>query len=199
MSALQFWYEFASTYSYPAAMRIEEAAARQGIDVSWQPFLLGPIFNALGWNTSPFNLQPEKGRYMWRDLERICAAMDLPPMRKPTPFPQNSLKAARVALCLEDGEPRTRFSQAVYGAQFAWLLPIDDGKVLADILNRQGLSADAILARSVEPETKQALRSQVAKARHLGIFGAPSFITSDGEVFWGNDRLEDAVRWQAGL
>ncbi|KUO68818.1 MAG: hypothetical protein APF80_03670 [Alphaproteobacteria bacterium BRH_c36] len=199
MPALHFWYDFASTYSYPAAMRIEEAAARQGIAVSWQPFLLGPIFEALGWNTSPFNLQPEKGRYMWRDLERICAAMDLPPMRKPNPFPQNSLKAARVALCLEDREPRKRFSQAVYHAQFAWLLPIDEDEVLAAILDCQGLRAEEILAKSAEPEVKQALRSQVAKARQLGIFGAPSFVTSDGEVFWGNDRLDDAVRWQARL
>ena len=199
MPAVQFWYEFASTYSYPAAIRIDEAAAKYGLTVNWQPFLLGPVFKALGWNTSPFNIYPEKGRYMWRDLERICAKQDLPPMRKPDPFPQNSLKAARLALCLPDGEPRARFSQAVYVAQFAWLLPIDDDQVLADILIRLGHPADELLAKSIEPETKHALKSQVARAQQLGIFGAPSFITSDAEVFWGNDRLEDALSWQAKL
>jgi 2-hydroxychromene-2-carboxylate isomerase len=70
---MDFWYDLSSTYSYPAAMRIETLAAETGIAVNWRPFLLGPIFKAQGWDTSPFNLQPAKGRYMWRDLERICA------------------------------------------------------------------------------------------------------------------------------
>jgi 2-hydroxychromene-2-carboxylate isomerase len=80
--ALDFWFEFASTYSYPAAMRIGALAQDAGVIVRWQPFLLGPIFKAQGWENSPFNLYEAKGRYMWRDLERICAALDLP-FRKP--------------------------------------------------------------------------------------------------------------------
>ncbi len=64
MPAIDFWYEFASTYSYPAAMRIERMAARAGLDVNWRPFLLGPIFKAYGWNDSPFNIFAAKGRYM---------------------------------------------------------------------------------------------------------------------------------------
>ena len=71
---LYFWFDFASTYSYPAAMRIEKLAAGRGVSVVWRPFLLGPIFAARGWKDSPFSLQPEKGRYMWRDLERLCQA-----------------------------------------------------------------------------------------------------------------------------
>lgn len=199
MPALQFWYEFASTYSYPAAMRLTQKAASYGVEVSWQPFLLGPIFKTLGWDTSPFNLQPEKGRYMWRDLERICARQNLPPIRRPYPFPQNSLRAARVALCLPDGETRAAFSQGVFDAQFAWLLPIDDHEVIAGILARQDLPTEEILACSEQPETKNALKSQVEKARQIGLFGAPSFVTSDNEIFWGNDRLEDALQWQAAL
>lgn len=199
MATLQFWYEFASTYSYPAAVRIEEAACRHGVNVSWQPFLLGPIFKRQGWNTSPFNLFPEKGRYMWRDLERICAALDLPPMRKPDPFPQNSLKAARIAVSLPDGRPRVQFTKAVYAAQFAWLLPVDDEGVLADILESLDIPAADLLATSAQETAKQSLRAQVDTAIDLGIFGAPSFITSDGELFWGNDRLEDALSWQAAL
>ena len=67
---LEFWYEFASTYSYLAAMRIEPLAEAAGIDLRWRPFLLGPIFATQGWNSSPFNLYPAKGRHMWRYLER---------------------------------------------------------------------------------------------------------------------------------
>ena len=78
MRRLEFWYDFASTYSYPAAMRIESAAKARSVDVEWRPFLLGPIFRALGMNDSPFNLYPVKGRYMIRDLTRLCAELDLP-------------------------------------------------------------------------------------------------------------------------
>ena len=70
---IELWFEFASTYSYPAAMRIEAEAQRRGARILWRPFMLGPIMNSVGWNDSPFNLYPVKGRYMWRDLERVCA------------------------------------------------------------------------------------------------------------------------------
>src|ERR1041385_7871678 len=72
MPTVEFWYEFASTYSYPAAMRIARKAREADVTVRWRPFLLGPIFGAQGWNDSPFNIYPAKGRNMWRDLERIC-------------------------------------------------------------------------------------------------------------------------------
>jgi len=67
---LQFWFEFASTYSYVGASRIEAMARARGVPFEWRPFLLGPIFRHQGWNDSPFNLNPARGRYMWRDLER---------------------------------------------------------------------------------------------------------------------------------
>src|SRR5262245_51053650 len=72
MPMLDFWFDFASTYSYPAATRISPLAAIAGVTIRFRPFLLGPIFKAQGWETSPFNLYPAKGRYMWRDLERLC-------------------------------------------------------------------------------------------------------------------------------
>ena len=99
----EFWFEFASTYSYLSVMRIERAAQAAGVDIAWKPFLLGPVFLALGWNDSPFNIYPPKGRYMWRDLERLAAKEGLP-FQRPSRFPRNGLLAARVALVgVEDG------------------------------------------------------------------------------------------------
>jgi hypothetical protein len=72
MARLTFWFEFASTYSYLSAMRIEKMARKADVDVIWKPFLLGPIFKAQNWDTSPFNIYPAKGRYMVRDIERIA-------------------------------------------------------------------------------------------------------------------------------
>ena len=94
---ISFWFEFASTYSYLTAMRIADLAAQRGVRVVWRPFLLGPIFAAQGMNDSPFNIYPTKGRYMWRDLARRAERQGLPPIRRPKQFPQNGLRAARIA------------------------------------------------------------------------------------------------------
>ena len=83
----------------------------------WRPFLLGPIFKALGWNNSPFNIYVAKGRYMWRDLERVCAAEGLPLKLPPVTFPQNGLKAARLALAGESEGWTPAFTRAVFARE----------------------------------------------------------------------------------
>ena len=194
MARLQFWFEFASTYSYPAAMRIEAAAKAHAVAVDWRPFLLGPIFASQGWKDSPFNLYPLKGRYMARDLERTCAGLDLP-FVMPEPFPQNGLLCARIAAALE-GAPRVRFAQAVYALEFGEGRTISDALTAAEALRRAGLDA-ALVERAEDEDVKAALRASTEEAQRLGVFGAPSFVTDDGELFWGNDRLEDALTWAA--
>ena len=190
--SLNFWFDFASTYSYPAAMRIEEWARERDLSVAWRPILLGPIFADQGWRNSPFNIYPAKGRYMWRDLERICAAEGLPFVR-PDPFPQNSLLAARVATAL-DGAARAKFCRAIFAEEFGQGRSIDSEDVVAGVLRDQGLPAE-MLARAGETEVKAALKDSVEEARALGVFGAPSFTTRDGELFWGFDRLAAALDW----
>jgi 2-hydroxychromene-2-carboxylate isomerase len=192
---LQFWFEFASTYSYPAAMRIEKLAAARGIDVVWRAFLLGPIFRAQGWNDSPFNLYPVKGAYMWRDLERICAAQGLG-FARPSQFPRNGLTAARIA-CHFSGAPwLPEVVRNVYRANFEQNRDISDPTVLRDCLARAGASADDVLAAAQSADAKGRLRAQTDEAIRLSIFGAPSFVVG-GELFWGNDRLENALDWCA--
>ncbi len=148
---LQFWFDLASTYSYVAALRIERACASTSVPLVWKPFLLGPIFSQqLGISDSPFNANPVRGRYMWRDLERLCAKYGLS-WRRPSVFPRNSVLAARVACA---------------GATEGW-----------------------------EPQfVRAAFCANFAEAMQIGIFGAPSYVVS-GELFFGQDRLEDAVGW----
>src|SRR5262249_52361872 len=148
---------------------------------------------AQGWTSSPFNLFPAKGRNMWRDVERQCARMSLPPIVRPEPFPQNSLLAARVATALPP-MARPSFSRAVYRAQFTQGRSITDRAVLTAILAGIDAPPDA-LAVVEAPETKAALRQATDAAQSLGIYGAPSFTTRSGELFWGNDRLEQAIAW----
>ena len=191
---LQYWYEFGSTYSYLSTMRIGDLAREAGVSVRWRPFLLGPILKRLGWNTSPFKVQKEKGRYMVRDMERICAERGLA-FTMPETFPQNGLYAARIALIASDEGWAETFTRAVYLAEYAEGREIADKDVLADCLKDAGRDADAYFARISEPETKERLKAQTDKAISLDIFGAPTFITDDGEMFWGDDRLEQAIAW----
>ncbi len=195
MPRLDFWFEFASTYSYPAAMRCEALAEAAGVRLRWRPFLLGPIFSAQGWLTSPFNLFPAKGRYMWRDLERICAQRKLP-FHKPQTFPQNSLFCARLALAVPE-DMRPDFSRAVYLAEFAEGKLISDERTLDDILASLGLSATEMREKANSEHVRGKLREETEIARKLGLFGAPTFVAGDGELFWGDDRLEQAIAWAA--
>jgi 2-hydroxychromene-2-carboxylate isomerase len=196
---LDVWFDFASTYSYPAVMRIGPLAENAGVAVRFRPFLLGPIFKAQGFATSPFNLYPAKGRHMWRDLERLCADLGLP-FRRPDPFPQNSLLAARVALAglAEDWGDKNwadDFCRAVFQAEFGDGRRIDDAATITDILAGLKIEPEPVLAAAQSDAIKAQLRAETEAAERLGIFGAPSFTTADGELFWGNDRLEQALRW----
>jgi 2-hydroxychromene-2-carboxylate isomerase len=194
MAEMDFWYEFGSTYSYPAAMRIERLAGDAGVALRWRPFLLGPIFKAYGWNDSPFNIFADKGRYMWRDLERVCAAEGLALALPPVRFPQNGLKAARLALIGEREGWTPAFTRAVFAANYAEQKDISDDATLRAILSALGVDTDAAFAAADTPETKAALRLQTEEAASRGLFGAPSFTVGD-ELFWGNDRLEAALAW----
>jgi 2-hydroxychromene-2-carboxylate isomerase len=195
-AGIDFWFDFASTYSYPAAIRIGALAENAGVKVRFRPFLLGPIFKAQGWTTSPFNLYPAKGRHMWRDLERLCADLSLP-FRRPDPFPQNSLLAARVALAGLDRDWGEDFCRAVFRAQFCDSCRIDDAGTMRDILAALKVDPQPVLVAAQSDAIKARLRTQTDEAQQRGIFGAPTFITTDDELFWGNDRLEAAVRWAA--
>jgi 2-hydroxychromene-2-carboxylate isomerase len=191
---LDFWFDFASTYSYLAAMRIGPLSEKAEVRVRFRPFLLGPIFKAQGWVTSPFNLYPAKGQNMWRDLERSCAELKLP-FRRPDPFPQNSLLAARTALAALDQAWGENCCRALFRAEFADGRRIDDPAVVADVLAQLDIDPKPVVAAAQSDTIKMRLRAQTEEAQRLGVFGAPSFTTADGELFWGNDRLEPALRW----
>ena len=185
---IDFWFDFASTYSYPAAMRVRPLADEAGVAVRFRPFLLGPIFKTQGWTTSPFNLFPAKGQNMWRDLERVCSDEGLP-------FPQNSVLAARVALVGLNAGWGEQFCLYVFRTEFGQGRSIDDASVLADVLSHLSVAPEPTLAAAISDDNKLKLRAQTEQAQQLGVFGAPTLTTADGELFWGNDRLERALLW----
>ena len=188
---MELWFDLASNYSYLTLMRIEPLAERAGVSLRWEPFLLGPVFEAFGWKSSPFVLQKEKGAYVWKDMERQAAKYGLP-WKKPARFPQNTVLPVRVALSGRDEAWVRPFCRAMARANFAEDRDISSAEAVREALSALGLPVEAILARAQSPEEKPRLRAQVQRAQALGIFGAPTFFV-DGEMYWGNDRLEDAL------
>lgn len=190
---IEFWFDFASTYSYPTVMRIESLAANANIDIVWRPFLLGAIFNQQGMDDSPFNIYPVKGEYMWRDLYRICRDMPVPFMR-PDIFPQNGLLAARVATRFSSAPWVSDFVRSVYSANFEHNKDISSSLVIENCLVSSREDVPSIMKEAMSQKSKQMLREQTDEASQRGIFGAPSFFVGN-ELFWGNDRLESAINW----
>lgn len=191
---IDVWFEFASPYSYITMMRIAPLAAAARLDLRWRPFLLGPIFKAQGWDTTPFKIYPAKGRHFVRDVERVCADLGLP-FRWPPTFPVLSLTASRVALVGLAAGWGEAFCRAVYQVGFGEGRDIADRAVIAEVLASLGLEPGPVLEQAGSAAIKGRLREQTDEALRLGIFGAPTFILPDGELFWGNDRLEQALAW----
>lgn len=189
---LTFWFDFASTYSCIAAERMRALGAVPPA-VPWRPFLLGPVFQAMGTPSSPNIATPQKAAYMWRDLERLAAKHDLV-VKKPEPFPQHGVLAGRVATAHADAPWLADFACGVFRAQFARGRDIKDPATIAGVLDELGVDADAALAAASRDDTKAALRAATDEAVARGFVGAPCFTVGD-ELFWGQDRLDDALAW----
>jgi 2-hydroxychromene-2-carboxylate isomerase len=188
---VEFWFDFGSNYSYLSVMRIEDAARQRGVRVIWKPFLLGPIFRALGMETSPFVLQKEKGAYVWQDMVRQARKYALQ-WTKPSTFPRSSVLASRIALLAADEPWIVAFCRQVMELNFVLDEDITRPERLARLLDRLGLPTEEILNQAQAEPAKARLREQTEDARRRGIFGAPTFFVGT-EMFWGNDRLDDAL------
>jgi 2-hydroxychromene-2-carboxylate isomerase len=196
VTTLELWFDYGSTYSYVAAMRAEEVAARAGVALAWRPFLLGPIFEArYGFKDSPFNRDDARGRHMWRDVERLCAKHGIA-FARPSIFPRSGLLAARVAWAADGAPWLPAFHRAVFAENFARDRDIGAPEVVASVLRALGEDDAAWLTRAAAPEAKARLRAATSLAAERGFFGAPTLLAGD-ELFFGQDRLEDAAAWCA--
>jgi len=200
---LSVWFDYASPYSYLAVSRVEGLAAARlpGVEIDWRPFLLGPIFQRRSSNPSPFqDVSPAERGYRWRDVERHAALYGIP-WRLPQRYPPMGLNAARLTLVALAQGWGGALIQAVYRAAFVEDSDIADNDVLQRLVNDLGQDGAAILRQAQTPEVKAQLTRQVETAINGGLFGAPTLVIgagedgTGGEVFWGNDRLEQALTW----
>ncbi len=195
-ASVDFFCEFASPYTCLSALRIGALAKARAVHVRWRPFLLGPIFRAEGLPDSPLNVFPLRGAYAARDVARRAQRYGFE-VRFPSTFPRNGLLPARVALVAFQEGWGEAFSEAVFRAEFQEDQDISSPDVVGALVAALGQDAARALAAAQTSAVKAALRAETEAAQAAGIFGAPSFL-AEGELFWGDDRLEEALDWALG-
>jgi 2-hydroxychromene-2-carboxylate isomerase len=193
--ALDFFFFYGSTYTYLTAMRIEETAARAGVSVRWRPFNVRQIM--IEQNNIPFRGKPMKMRYMWRDIERRAAHYGIPYLKEP-PYPVDPENLAnRVGVLAATQGWCPAYTKATYRAWFIDGKGPGDPDEVAALLNGLGKDAGAVIAEANGQAVRDKYDAETEAARTLGIFGSPTFVVND-EVFWGDDRLDDALAWAVG-
>jgi 2-hydroxychromene-2-carboxylate isomerase len=191
--SIDFWFSIGSTYTYLSVMRLPEIARTTGIRFVPRPFSVRAIMREM--DNIPFANKPAKAAYMWRDIDRRAARHGFTP-RLPAPYPLKEFdRANRVAIVAA----REGWCDAYLAATYRrW---IEEGEEAGSEPNLSASIAEAgevpsrVIGQARAEETETAYLAATDEARRLGIFGSPSFVV-DGELFWGDDRLEDAIAWR---
>lgn len=191
---LDFFYFFGSGYAYLSVMRIGKLASDAGVTLRWRPFNVRPLMVE---NNVALRTERAKVKYLWRDIERRAASHHLPFVKPPIWTTDPDLLANRVGIVAATDGWVEAYTLASFKAWYLEGLPLGTRDSLAHILTPLGQDVDQVIARAEAAETAEMLERQTDLARSYGIFGSPSFVV-DGEMFWGDDRLEEAMAWACG-
>ena len=185
---VEFFFDVGSPASYLAATQLPALCADAGATLVYRPMLLGGVFQAVG-NASPAAIVP-KGRYMWDDLARFATRYGVPFHHNPY-FPINTLLLMRGAVAIQLKQPDRFLSyvDAVFGAIWIDARDMNDGSVVAAVLQRAGLDPAGVMAAVTDPGVKVALKATTDEAVQRGVFGAPTMFVGP-TMFFGQDRLE---------
>jgi len=189
---IDFWFSIGSMYTYLAVMRLPEVAARSGATFRWRPFSVRAIMIEM--DNVPRN-KPLKLAYMWRDLQRRAQTHGLPYRSQPSYPLQNFDLANRIAVVGAEEGWCAEYARAAYQRWF-----VDHDEAGSDSNNRASLreigqGPERVLEYASSDEIADRYAAATDEARKLGIFGAPTFVVGK-ELFWGDDRLDDAIAWQ---
>ncbi len=192
MTSFEFWFSIGSTYSYLTVARLDAAARAEGVEIAWRPFSVRAIMREQA--NSPFGNKPVKAAYMWRDIERRAGLYGLP-VKVPAPYPLVEFDLAnRVALVgMAEGWGHA-YCRATYRRWFVEGLEPGQEPNLSDSLREAGQDPARVVAQAQGEAIGATYLAATQTARELGIFGSPSFVVGR-EVFWGDDRLDDAIAW----
>ena len=190
---IDFWFSVGSLYTYLSVMRLDRIEELSDVSFRWQPFNVRAIMITM--DNIP-SRHPAKLAYVWRDLERrahgyLCDF----PKRPPYPL-QNFDLANRIAVVGATEGWCEEYVRTTYSRWFGLGEESGSEPNVSKSLKEIGQDPARVLALAQSDDTARAYEAATAEAKSLGIFGAPTFVAR-GEIFWGDDRLEDAVRWHA--
>lgn len=187
---IEFWFSIGSTYTYLTVMRLADIARSSGAAFVWRPFSVRKIM--IEQKNIPFSDKPVKSAYMWRDIERRAASYGLP-VEVPAPYPLQEFDLAnKVAILgVEEGWCEN-YARAAYKRWFQDGLEAGSEPNLSESLKEIGLHPEATIYRAQSDRIGHIYLAATDEARSKGVFGAPTFVVGS-EVFWGDDRLEDAI------
>lgn len=195
MAKIDFWFSIGSTYTYLTVMRLAKVERTSGVDFQWRPFNVRHVM--IKQNNIPFKDKPVKTAYMWRDIERRAERYGLSP-KIPAPYPLPGLVLANLVATLGAEEGWTEgYVRATYQRWFEIGEPAGEEPNISGSLEEIGRDPNQVLAAAQSERITNALSAATDEAMRLGVFGSPTFVV-DGEVFWGDDRLDDAVAWAKG-
>ena len=191
-AAIDFWFSIGSTYTYLTVMRIDDVAEKEDIEFCWHPFSVRVVMTEQ--NNIPFRGKPIKMAYMWRDIERRAAMYGFP-ARVPAPYGLTEYDLVNKIAILASAEGWCRdFIKESYRRWFQEGKEISLSPSLEQTLRYIGQVPERVLTAANSEAVEQAHRTATDEARRLNVFGSPSFVVA-GEVFWGDDRLHDAIEW----
>ncbi|MDQ6915074.1 MAG: DsbA family protein [Actinomycetota bacterium] len=187
MRAAAFYYDFSSPYSYLAASRIAEVVP----GATWRPIAFGFVLQRTG--RVPWSFADDRSAHT-AEIDRRAAERGLPPVRYPEGWPAESysLAALRAALLAEERGRLAEFTHAAYAVMFAEGRALDDPAALGDAAVAAELDVDDVERALQRQEIKDRLRDYTGEALERGLVGVPT-VAVDGELFWGDDRLDEAA------
>ena len=192
-SSIDFWFSVGSTYTYLSVMRLPEVAKQAELRFVPRPFSVRAIMREM--DNVPFANKPVKAAYMWRDVERRATRYGLKP-RLPAPYPLKEFdRANRVAIVAAQEGWCDAYLRATYRGWIERGEEAGSEPNLSASITEAGQDPSRVLVLAEAEETSRAYEAATAEAKRLGIFGSPTFVV-DGELFWGDDRLEDAIAWR---
>ena len=193
MSKIDFYFSIGSTYTYLTVTRILDVEKKHQIKFNWKPFSVRAIMKEM--NNIPFPKEKmNKVNYMWRDIERRSERYGFF-AKTPVPYPLSEFDLANqiAILGLEKGWG-IDYIRLTYKKWF------QEGKEpaiepsISEVCNELKLNKDEITSEALKKEIEDKYEANTNSARENKIFGSPSFVVKN-EVFWGDDRMEDAIKW----
>ena len=194
MKKIEFWYSIGSTYTYLSTQRLTEIANKKKIEFEWCPFSVRS--RMIEMENVPFMAEKKRDKidYMWRDVQRRANFYGFD-AKVPAPYPLKEFDMAnKVAILGKDQGWIKEYTILTYKKWFLEHLEPGSEPNLSSTLREIGLDPDKIINLAQADEIEQKYLKNTEMAKNKGIFGSPTFIV-ENEVFWGDDRCEDAIKW----